>query len=280
MRKYTFFILATLALLFVACSSREGKKRDTGKLNDELKLEGDTTLYGLACDGTTDSVVWLLPNDGSDPVKYNIIDAKRAGRVHGDISTGDWIALVKNPEDSTVADLVIDLDELKGIWCYMVMPQLRDVKTMSKKAQKRFIDGMSDSLKRIYMVPREYGFWLKRQWEATSVGYVRETNSLADESPVEYPPLGYFVKWHILNGKFVMTSGKPKYNRDNTVSGYDNISYDTCTISFLGHDSLVLTDRDGSRSYYRKNDITEVNKKAQQIANQLSKEALQKTTGE
>ncbi len=267
-----------MALLFVACSSRKQNDKTPSSAADTLTITGDSTTYGLACEGCSDSVIYLLPEDGSDPVKYNIIDAKRAGKVHGDISTGDWICLVQNAKDSTVADMVIDLDELKGIWCYMVMPQLRDVKTMSRKAQKRYIDGLSDSLKRIYMVPREYGFWLKRHWEASSVGYVRQTSSLADESPVEYPPLDYFVKWHILNGELVLTSGRPKYGQDNTISGYDDISYDTCTVKFLGNDSLVLSSNGSQRSYYRKNDISEVNTKAKEIANELSKAALEKTT--
>ncbi len=280
MRKYTLFILAVVASVIAACSDSKPGSKTYGHSTDELKMTGDSTVYGLACEGCSDSVIYLLPNDGSDPVKYNIFDAKLAGKVLGDISTGDWIGLVRNKKDSMVADLVIDLDELKGIWCYIVMPQLKDVSKMSRKAQQRYINGMSDSLKQIYMVPREYGFWLKRQWESQSVGYVRQVSSLADESPVEYPPLGYFLKWHILNGKFVMTSGRPKYGEDNTISGYDNLSYDTCTIDFLGHDSLVLSDRDGTRSYYRKNDISEVNKKAQEIANRLSKAALEKTTAE
>jgi hypothetical protein len=38
----------------------------------------------------------------------------------------------------------------------------------------------------------------------------------------------------------------------------------------------VLTDRWGTRSYYRKNDIRDVNVKARQIAEKLKKEALQK----
>ncbi len=267
-----------MALLFVACSSRKQNGKEPERPADTLMRTGDSTTYGLACEGCSDSVIYLLPDNGGDPVKYSIIDAKRAHKVYGDISTGDWVGLVRNAKDTTVADMVINLDELKGIWCYMVMPQLRDMKTMSRKAQKRYIDGLSDSLKRIYMVPREYGFWLKRQWEASSVGYVRETNSLADESPVTYPPLGYFVKWHILNGQLVLTSGKPKFSKDNTISGYDNISYDTCSIKFLGNDSLVLSSSNGLRSYYRKSNISEVNTKARAIASELSKAALEKTT--
>ena len=33
------------------------------------KEKGDSTLYGLACDGCTDSVVVFLPYEGGDPVR-------------------------------------------------------------------------------------------------------------------------------------------------------------------------------------------------------------------
>ena len=52
---------------------------------------------------------------------------------------------------------------------------------------------------------------------------------------------------------------------------------DTCSIDFLDEDSLVLTDSYGSRSYYKKNDINEVNKKAKEIAAMLSRKALEET---
>ena len=52
---------------------------------------------------------------------------------------------------------------------------------------------------------------------------------------------------------------------------------DTCSSDFVDEDSLVLTDSYGSRSYYKKNDINEVNKKAKEIAAMLSRKALEET---
>ncbi len=248
-----------------------------GYSNDEQRLVGDKTIYGLACEGCSDSVVVLLPNDGSDPITYDIIDARRNRQVLGKIKTGDWIGVVLNEQDSTVADLVVDLDQLKGIWCYIVMPKMRDFDKMSKRLQQRMMANMSDSLKETFLIPREYGFYLKRQWEAQSVGYVRESSSLAEESPVVYPPLGYFVAWHIWNGKLVITSGTPDWSKNNELTITNHVN-DTCSIDYLGEDSLVLSDRDGSRSYYRKNDINDVNTKAKAIAEMRSKEALKSTT--
>ena len=187
---HSILLLVTFVVaLLVSCGGKNNDENSPtrGKMNDELKLEGDKTIYGLACEGCSDSTVVLLPNDGSDPVYYDIIDATRNHKIMGKPKVGDWIGIVLNPEDSTVADLVINLDELKGTWCYVVMPKMRDYDKLSAKLQKRLMRDMPDSIKETFMIPREYGFSLKRQWTAQSVGYVRESS--LQESPVVYPRL-------------------------------------------------------------------------------------------
>lgn len=271
--------LVVAAMTMAACGNSSESKPDEkkGHTNAELLLKGDETIYGLACEGTGDSVVVLLPSNGSDPVTYNCLTARRRGKVVGTIKTGDWIGVVLNKRNKKVADFVVDLDQLKGIWCYIVMPKMRDYATMSKKMQQRMMNEMSDLLKETFLIPREYGFWVKRQWQAQSVGYIQEASSLADESPVVYPPLGYFTGWHIWNGKFVITSGTPVFKKDGTPS-VTNLRNDTCNIDYLDEDSLVLSSDGISRSYYKKTDINDVNVKAKAIAAMRSKAALKETT--
>lgn len=253
---------------------------DTSNINDpfagDYRMAGDSTVYGLACKGSSDDAILLLPADGSDPVRYDIVSATRKNKVLGSVNTGDRIALVPNKKRANVADMVINLDELRGVWCYMVMPRMRQDGHEQEQVQNRTKDSMADSLSLSLLVPLEYGFWLKSQGEAASVGYIRELNALADGNPVTYPSLDYFVKWQIWNGKFVMASGRPKYDKDNTVDGYTDIKYDTCSIDFLSHDSLALTDRNGTRGYHRKKDASEVNKKAQAVAAKHKKAALRR----
>ena len=174
-----------------------------------------------------------------------------------------------------MADEVVNLDELKGIWCYIVMPQMRDYKKMSKKLQQRMMRDMPDSIKQTYLIPREYGFWLRRQWAAQSVGYVSEQSALEQESPVVYPQLSFFTGWHIWNGQLIVESATPVFSKDNTITTI-NPRKDTCIIVYLGRDSLVLSDGIDSRSYYRKRSINDVNVKARYIAEKLKKEALKK----
>lgn len=273
MRKTILCAIICVTAFIMGCGNK-GESQTNNKQAKAQRLEGDSTIYGLACEGCNDSVVVLLPEDGSDPVTYNIIKAKRKGKVLGKLQIGDRIGVVANKDNRRVADIVVDIDRLEGIWCYIVMPKLRDHESMSKELQARTMENMSDSLKETFLIPREYGFYLKREWEAQSVGYVAEVNSLADESPVVYPALGYFTNWHIWNGKFIMVSGTPKIGKDGQ---YDvtNLKNDTCSIDYLDADSLVLSDADGSRSYYRKNDLNDVNKKANAIAALRSRQALE-----
>lgn len=275
--KYTIiiFIVSIMVVVFSSCgdTTKEETPSKEGKMNDELKLEGDKTIYGLACEGCSDSTIVLLPNDGSDPVSYDIIDATQKRKVLGKPKVGDWIGIVLNPEDSTVADMVINLDELKGTWCYVVMPKMRDYDKLSPKLQKRLMRDMPDSVKKTYLIPREYGFSLKRQWTAQSVGYVKE-NTL-EESPVVYPKLGYFTAWHIWNGKLVMTSGTPDLSSKSKEITIMNIRQDTCDIDYLDDDSLVLSSDGESRSYYRNSDVKNINKKAKEIIARRKQKSLE-----
>ena len=278
-RTKTIFAAWGLVALMAACVQKETEKplpepTSEGKLNREQLLEGDSTIYGLACEGCSDSVVILLPGDGSDPVTYNIIDAHRHNRVMGRLKVGDWIGLMRNPTDSTVADFVLNLDELKGTWCYVVMPKWRDATNMTPQAQAILEESMPDSVKKEFFVPREYGFSLKRQWTAQSVGYVRKS-PLEDQSPVVYPRLLYFTEWHILNCRLVMTSREYQKKDDSEemeLAGYRN---DTCDVVFLSGDSLVLASDGESRGYYRRTNVADINKEARQKAAEQQKRALQ-----
>ena len=269
-----FVLFCVLDVVFNSNSTFKPKEKQEKLLTTTMK--GDKTVYGLACEGCNDTVIVLLPLDNSDPVTYNILDATRAGNIRGKVSIGDRLALVLDPNDKKKATLVIDLEDLMGIWCYIVMPKLKDFTNMSNREQARKLAAMPDSLKQTYYIPREYGFWVKQNWMAQSVGYIREDPSVADESPVVYPALGYFTAWHIWNGKFIIVSGTPKEDSKGNMTVV-NLHNDTCDIAYLDGDSLVLSSDGASRSYYKKKNIGEANKKAKKIADQLSKKALEQT---
>ena len=192
MKVKTILTLALAATTLAAC--HRGKKpprMDNSKLAISLSkpAKGDRAIYGLACLGCSDTALVLLPNGGGDPVRYNILDATRNHQVFGDIEVGDWVCVMpcEEKDEKNRADMVIDLDQLKATWTYPVMPKLRDVSHLSKRQQARILANMPDSIVDTYMVPRQYGFTLKRMSEAMAVGRVMINKDVDDDSPVEYP---------------------------------------------------------------------------------------------
>ncbi len=265
--KSLFFIgIAGLAL----ASCHRGPKPPVKKVDMPISLskpaKGDKAIYGLACMGCTDTTVVLLPNGGGDPVKYNILDANRRHQVFGNIEIGDWICVIPSAdkENHNGADMVIDLDKLKATWTYQVMPHLRDVSRLSKRQQARILANMPDSIVETYMVPREYGFSLKRMNEARSVGYVMQNSSVEDDSPVEYPEVPQYTEWHAYNGKLLLVRGKYAingmvFNRKTTI--------DTLSFVFFNNDSLALRDRHGNViGYHRKANAQDANAAARAAA--------------
>jgi len=200
--KKMFFPLFGFALLFLtACN--QVSTGDHSAIDVEVQMKGDSTRYGLACDGCSDSIIVLLPNEGGDPVKFDIVTAKRNGMVYGTPEIGDELAIVPNPIDPFEAEMVINLEQMKGTWTFQVLPKLKPNPT---KSEEEILAGMSDSMKAALFTPREYGFTLKSYNQASPVGYVMKANSLEDESPVEYPKVStsstvdfISIKTHLTN---------------------------------------------------------------------------------
>lgn len=193
MKVKTILTLALAATTLAAC--HRGKKpprMDNSKLAISLSkpAKGDRAIYGLACLGCSDTALVLLPNGGGDPVRYNILDATRNHQVFGDIEVGDWVCVMpcEEKDEKNRADMVIDLDQLKATWTYPVMPKLRDVSHLSKRQQARILANMPDSIVETYMVPRQYGFTLKRMSEVkvekaekTDDGFVCRKDDFGDD---------------------------------------------------------------------------------------------------
>ena len=268
--KQILTILSLAALLFVSCNEKPQATQDTNK----TEAEPDSMLYGLSCDGTNDSVIVFLPFvDCADPVTYNIESAKANGRVIGKPQIGDWVGIMLNPQDSTEATMVINLDKLKGTWTYQVRPTWKDASRLTARAMRKNFAAMPDSIKEAYLVPREYGFTLKRSSQASPVGMVRRNSSLEDDSPVEYPKVKYYTGWKARNGHLILTSV------DSLVlstSQHKNATkqkehHDTLDFIFMSEDSLVLRNS--------KNEIISFHRKANAItANAEAQKAAQKVT--
>lgn len=246
--KNTLFISVFAAVMTSALSACGGKGSNIKEENvpaDSMaysivkKAKGDSTLYGLACDGCTDSVVVFLPYEGGDPVTYEIIDARRLGKVFGRPKIGDRLALIVNPEDKEEALLVINIDELKGAWCNTFMPKFRDLAKMPRRLQRRMMADMPDSIKQKFLVPKELGFELKGTNTITPIGMRMRAETTDEMSPVEYPKQKRYREWRIYNGHLLLATKKH--------------GIDTADIVLLRPDTLVLRFKDKEQGYYRKN---------------------------
>ena len=95
----TILTIASALLLLAACGKKEAPQAEKATDNYLKRQPGDSTLYGLACDGTTDSLLVLLPYTGADPDTFDIINASQQKQIFGKPFIGDELAVILNPED-------------------------------------------------------------------------------------------------------------------------------------------------------------------------------------
>ena len=223
----------------------------------EVEIKGDSMLYGLSCDGSSDSVIVLWPFKG-DPISYNCIDAKRQGRIIGKPQIGDWVGIMINPEDTTEAVFVINLDQLKGTWTYPVLPVMKELSQMSKRMQHRMMENLNDSIKQTYFIPREYGFTLKRSHNAQAVGRIMRSNSLEDDSPVQYPEVRNYRKWYMHNGRLLLVSYDPIMPGQEE-GKRPEVLMDTLDFVYMDNDSLILRQHGIRYGFHRKENALKAN---------------------
>lgn len=233
MKKVLIGVIATL-ILTTACGNRQHQEAQSEVISTQQNEPGDSTRYGLVCDGCTDSILVFLPREGGDPDTFNIVAAQQQQRIYGRPHIGDDIAVVLS-KDSVV--MTINLSTLRSTWCYQATPKLREL-----AAQR--MNRLPDSIMRKIMTPREYGFQLKRDHSVRTIGIYRHDNM----SPVEYPQVTYYKDWRIWNGRLILHA--------DTVRGLGKEDImpqsDTADICLLMRDSLVLRFKDHEQSYYRK----------------------------
>ena len=258
--KKMFFPLFGFALLFLTACYNQVSTGDHSAIDVEVQMKSDSTRYGLACDGCSDSIIVLLPNEGGDPVKFDIVTAKRNGMVYGTPEIGDELAIVPNPIDPFEAEMVINLEQMKGTWTFQVLPKLKPNPT---KTEEEILAGMSDSMKAALFTPREYGFTLKSYNQASPVGYVMKANSLEDESPVEYPKVTVYTSWHIFNGRLYIY--KDTLDEQGHRIPQDSVGFDSGSMRYLSEDSMAALFGKKVMQYHRKKNALEANKEAQKV---------------
>ena len=255
--KKALFLLVVAALLAVACGQHRHPAEtehthSVGALTTDKNHPGDSSLYGLACDGCTDSVLVFLDYQSGRLDTFDIIEAHQQHRIYGRPHIGDEMAVIRNPEDTAEALMVINMEDLRTTWCYMVTPKMRALDQMPKRMQRRMMERMPDSVRRMMMTPREYSLRLKRDNTVMVHGGQYRQTTTDDMSPVEYPAVKRYTDWHLFNGRIVLKA--------DTISGFskegDKPSIDTMDIEMLTEDTLILRFNDQKQHYYRKIETT------------------------
>lgn len=252
MKLKNLMVLVAALSAMAACGNvkQSDKYADSTVVSSEKNAPGDSTVYGLACDGSTDSVVVVLKYSGGDPDTFHILNAMRMHQVFGRVKIGDELAIILDADNKKDVNMMVDLDELKGSWCYQVMPHMRNIAGMPKRMQQMMQKHMPDSMMQSLMIPREYGFKLKRDFQSSPIGYVQQNASTDDMSPVEYPTLKWYNEWRIFNGKLILTQNTTKMMVDRKDKKIIN---DTAEILLLRRDTLTLKFNDGKViGYYNK----------------------------
>ncbi len=246
MKKILSFLI--LLVFIIGCGPKQPPKEEPVEpINTYKNQPGDSTLYGLACDGCSDSILVLLPFTGGDPDTFDIINAYHEHHIYGRPRIGDELAVILNPEDKQEAVMVVNIERLRGKWCYQVMPHFRNIDNMPGRIQKRMLQRIPDSVRQNLMVPREYGFQLKRGYTAQSIGGMRQTTT-DNMSPVEYPKVKRYKEWRLFNGRLLLITDS--VSLANGKKGLPE--QDTVDIIQLRRDTLVLRFSDHEQGYYRK----------------------------
>jgi len=236
------FVLLAALMLAAACADRKPQGGENGAPGTASALPGDSMVYGMACEGCTDSILVFLSEEGGDPDTIDILRATLARRVLGRPRIGDNLAVAFNPDNRQEALCVVNIDRLKGTWAYQVVPTLR--RRAVDSAMKDSLPPIPDSIMRKIMVPREYGFTLKRNHAAQPLISGTRDARRNRQSLVQYPRPRFYTEWHLFNGKLILT----QESRDSTK---ESIS-DTAEILSLRRDTLLLRFAGETKAYYRK----------------------------
>ena len=244
MKHFSLLGLMMAALLMTGC----GQKAPTPIVNKTKAVEnGDSTLYGLVCEGSNDSILVYLPDpyDGSDPDTLDILYATRQHQVFGRLQVGDRVAIMCDTVGYKRASVVIVTQDLQRQWCYKVKPRIRRRAELVNDSVGLTYWELPDTLQEQLIAEREYGFNLKADSVVLPVG-MRQNNN--DEAcPVEYPPMKRYRQWYIRNGRLHLVE-----TRMDTLGNITPISTDTAQLVELTPDTLVLRMADGMHGYYHK----------------------------
>ena len=244
MRKSVYLLFALAAGIALSCGQRGTAGGQLSADSSLISRPGDSAIYGLACDGSSDTLLVLLRDVDADPDTFNMLEAVMNRQVFGRPAAGDLLAVLLSGDSAHSVQKIINVERLKGSWCYMVTPTLRRRAGMSDEKYRQLLDQMPDSLRRRWMVPKEFGFQLRANNVCLPVGERIEEEK---NSPIVYEKPRRYREWRLQNCQLLLS----EHLRDTT-AGQWKLLTDTAEFVRLSRDTLVLRFGDGERTYYKK----------------------------
>jgi hypothetical protein len=229
--KHSHLFIAVAVWLLTACANKQQESGGNAIMSPQ-HIVGHNTRYGLACDGSTDSILIILPAEGNQLDTFDIIAAHEQRRIYGRPHIGDELAIILADDSTQQVSMMVNLSALQDTWYYMVSPTLRHPLPPT----------LPDSIRERIMAQREYSLRLKRDGTARAMGGgMRQRTPTSTMSPVSYPLPKRYAAWQLTDGQLILY---PDSTRKQ--------SPDTVTIKSLRRDTLVLQFPDHEQSYYRK----------------------------
>jgi hypothetical protein len=151
-----------------------------------------------------------------------------------------------NGTDSTIADIVINIEEIIGTWCYEAKPTLHRRADMNGLSQKQILSQLPDSLRQLLTVTREQGMQLNGDNTARPIGTVRPHHE-DEKNPIKYPTVKRYRQWRLYNGRLLLTTTMPDSLGQEFATGTD-----TATLVCLERDTLALLISNTIQGFYRK----------------------------
>lgn len=240
-----FLFLNCFLLILLSCTGNSVADKDELDFAIMENAPGDSTLYGLACEGCNDSVVVVLPYDLSNPQTYDITLAWKKHNIFGMPEVGDNIAVILCKDDSTKAEKVIVPDKLTGTWYYDIKPSMHKPAALTdaqfKLMKTKFENHLTDSVRNAMLKPLEceLTFNSNKTINMTGMRQIKEMKEQSNMLLIDYKHPIVYKDWTLWNGKILMTQ-----QRKNIV--------DTFEILSLRKDSMKLSSRNCSFTLHKK----------------------------
>jgi 3-phosphoglycerate kinase len=94
------------------------------------------------------------------------------------------------------------------------------------------------------------------------------SNTLEDDSPVQYPEVRNYQEWYTLNGKLILVSSKFMMPlKDGETPQKPKVSLDTLEFLYMDNDSLILLSHGTRIGFHRKENALKANAEATKAQN-------------